>query len=168
MTAFQGGISAIRLKPAVQQELGKHLLTSLPHEACGVLLGAAAAGGMRIDGYMPMRNVAPDPLHSFVPHPADWVRAVCRTPSPVGLFHSHPASPPVPSSADLRGLAGWQSLFAVCLIGSPPAQQGELPVWRGYRLSSRDRDGSIPSGMGAELELVPLELVPIPVHVLLR
>ncbi|MNI20267.1 CysO-cysteine peptidase [compost metagenome] len=119
MTAFQGNLQPIKLDASVQQALGKHMLTCYPHEACGVLLGAAAAGGMHIDRYLPMRNVAPDPLHAFVPDPQEWVAALYLTPAPVGIFHSHPHTEPWPSSADIRGLSSLGAGFQVYLIGSP-------------------------------------------------
>ncbi|WP_169834345.1 M67 family metallopeptidase [Paenibacillus donghaensis] len=132
MAAFQGIIQPIWLKPSVQQELGKHLLTCYPHEACGILLGAAAAGGMYIDTYVPMHNVAPDPLHAFVPDPREWVKALYRNPAPVGLFHSHPSAEPRPSAADLSGLASLGPSFDVYLIGSPNSSEDSPLRLNGY------------------------------------
>lgn len=140
MTAYQGTIPTLWLEPSVYQALGKHLASSLPHEACGLLLGAAAAGGMRIDSYVPMRNVAPDPLHAFLPHPADWVAALYRSPLPVGLFHSHPLADPVPSSADLDGLTGLEYSFAVYLIGAPGPTPGHPVLLNGYTITCTRRD----------------------------
>lgn len=119
MTAFQRNIQPITLKYSLQQVLGKHLLSCYPHEACGVLLGTAAAGGMLIDTYVPMRNVAPDPLHNFTPHPEDWIRILFNESAIIGLFHSHPHSAPIPSAADYNGLTALGNEFKIYLIGSP-------------------------------------------------
>ncbi|MNC46869.1 hypothetical protein D3C75_959020 [compost metagenome] len=116
------------------------MLTCYPHEACGVLLGAAAAGGMHIDRYLPMRNVAPDPLHAFVPDPKDWVAALYLEPAPVGLFHSHPHTAPWPSGADIQGLSSLGSQFQVYLIGSPGLSHG-APWLNGF-LIDRQPDTS--------------------------
>ncbi|ULO05696.1 M67 family metallopeptidase [Paenibacillus sp. 19GGS1-52] len=132
MTAIQGDIQPIRLKPSVQQALGKHLLSCYPHEACGVLLGAAAAGGMLIDTYVPISNVAPDPLHAFVPHPSEWIKALYNVPSPIGLFHSHPHSTPLPSAADLSGLTALGAEFQIYVIGSPGQGDNNVPYFGGY------------------------------------
>ncbi|WP_150266744.1 M67 family metallopeptidase [Paenibacillus tepidiphilus] len=121
MTADQGKPQAIWLKSSVQQMLGKHLLTCHPQEACGILLGAAAAGGMLIDHYVPMSNVAPDPLHAFTPEPREWVHALYSQPRLIGLFHSHPHTEPWPSKADLAGLPALGPEFRAYLIGSPAA-----------------------------------------------
>ncbi|NGM84505.1 hypothetical protein G5B47_19020 [Paenibacillus sp. 7124] len=143
MTAFQGKLPPIWLKPSVYQALGKHLASALPHEACGVLLGAAAAGGMLIDNYVPMRNVAPDPLHTFVPHPADWISALYLSPPPVGLFHSHPRTLPIPSIADYDGLSGLDEHFAVYLIGTPGIEPEHPIHLNGYHIQ-RTRTGDGP------------------------
>ncbi|WP_019911810.1 Mov34/MPN/PAD-1 family protein [Paenibacillus sp. HW567] len=132
MTAFQGKIQPIALSSSVQLALGKHLLSCTPQEACGVLLGAAAAGGMRINDYMPMRNVAPDPLHAFVPDPQEWVKALYLDPAPIGLFHSHPHSSPWPSTADIQGLPSLGAEFKVYLIGSPGSNGKEPPRLNGF------------------------------------
>lgn len=132
MTAFQGTTPPIWLDSSVQLMLGKHLLTCLPQEACGLLLGAAAAGGMLISSYVPMSNVAPDPLHSFVPEPREWVKALYSDPAPIGLFHSHPGSAPWPSAADLKGLPSLGPQFKVYLIGSPGTGGNEPPLLNGF------------------------------------
>ncbi|BCG58718.1 Mov34/MPN/PAD-1 family protein [Paenibacillus sp. URB8-2] len=144
MTTIQGKVPPIWLKPSVYQALGKHLASALPHEACGFLLGAAAAGGMLIDTYVPMRNVAPDPLHTFVPHPADWISALYLTPPPVGLFHSHPRTLPQPSPADFDGLSGLDDHFAVYLIGAPGSEPEHPFHLNGYNIQrTRIGDGAL-------------------------
>ncbi|WP_052429453.1 Mov34/MPN/PAD-1 family protein [Paenibacillus borealis] len=142
MTASQGIPQSIRLSSSVQHMLGKHLLSCYPQEACGILLGAAAAGGMCIDNYMPIRNVAPDPLHSFVPDPGEWVRAVYRDPAPVGFFHSHPHAAPWPSPADLSGLSSLGPEFKVYLIGSPGTGHTSAPLLNGFLIQRPDNAGS--------------------------
>lgn len=132
MATFQGNIQPIRLGPSVQQALGKHLMSSFPNEACGILLGAAAAGGMHIDTYVPMRNVAPDPLHTFIPHPKEWINALYNEPNLIGLFHSHPNTAPIPSVADLQGLSALGPEFKVYLIGSPGPKDDCFPKINGY------------------------------------
>lgn len=134
MTAFQGTTPPIRLDSSVQLMLGKHLLTCLPHEACGLLLGTAAAGGILISSYVPLSNVAPDPLHTFVPDPGEWVKAMYSDPAPIGLFHSHPASLPWPSQSDMQGLQALGPEFKVYLIGSPGTGNA-LPLLNGFIIS---------------------------------
>jgi len=143
MTAFQGIPQFIRLSSSVQHMLGKHLLSCYPQEACGILLGAAAAGGMRIHTYVPIRNVAPNPLHAFIPDPEDWVKALYLDPAPFGLFHSHPNTAPTPSSADLKGLSALGPEFLVYLIGSP-GRKPNTPLVYGYHIGRhREPNGEL-------------------------
>lgn len=158
MTAYQGTTPPIRLDSSVQHMLGKHLLTCFPHEACGLLLGTAAAGGMLISSYVPMSNVAPDPLHTFVPEPREWVKALYSDPAPIGLFHSHPSSPPWPSAADLLGLTSLGPQFKVYLIGSPGNDGDDLPVLNGFII---DRQPG-PDGKRSP------QLLPAPLYALLK
>ncbi|MCL6604323.1 MAG: M67 family metallopeptidase [Paenibacillus sp.] len=157
MTAFQGIIQPIRLTCSVQQALGEHLLSCYPREACGVLLGAAAAGGMQIHTYVPIRNVAPNPLHTFIPDPEDWVKALYLEPAPIGLFHSHPQSAPIPSITDLRGLRALGPEFLVYLIGSL-GRNPDIPLIKGYHID-RQRD---PNGK------LSIHLQEVPLHALLK
>ncbi|MFC3255672.1 Mov34/MPN/PAD-1 family protein [Paenibacillus sepulcri] len=90
-------------------------LSAYPHEACGVLTGSireplqgTSDGIVRVNAVHPIRNAAGEPLSTFSFDPHEWVRTMYRIQknrqSLVGFYHSHPASPPLPSDADLRGL----------------------------------------------------------------
>ncbi|MEK3740131.1 MULTISPECIES: M67 family metallopeptidase [Paenibacillus] len=158
MAAFQGNVQPIRLKYSVQQALGKHLLSCYPHEACGVLLGAAAAGGMLIDTYVPLRNVAPDPLHTFTPHPEEWINVLYNEPTIIGLFHSHPHSAPIPSVTDYKGLTALGPEFALYLIGSPNTKDSGNPILNGFYIERLPDDhGNLSRGLSQA-----------PLHVLLK
>lgn len=121
----------IRISALCGRQIAEHLVSGLPYETCGVLRGKAAAGGMRIDAFAPIRNVAPDPLHHFVLDPAEWIRECLRGEGLIGLFHSHPSSPPVPSDEDLRQLPLFAGMFRVYLIGSPGGAGSETAL-NGY------------------------------------
>ncbi|MGP3786452.1 Mov34/MPN/PAD-1 family protein [Paenibacillus sp. 1A_MP2] len=94
MAALHGQQNSFYIPRSVEQEMSKHMFASLPMEACGVVLGEAAAGGIRISRFQPIRNVAPDPLHHFSLDDADWIRCVFNEPQLIGLFHSHPEPRP--------------------------------------------------------------------------
>ncbi|WP_151736104.1 Mov34/MPN/PAD-1 family protein ['Paenibacillus yunnanensis' Narsing Rao et al. 2020] len=158
MTADQGQPQAVWLESSVQQKLGKHLLTCYPQEACGILLGAAAAGGMLIDNYVPMSNVAPDPLHTFTPKPSEWVQAQYNQPRLIGLFHTHPQAAPWPSAADLSGLSALSPEFRLYLIASPG-----VPPEGGPDLNAFYIERCRKAGGGTTHRLVQL-----PLHVLLK
>jgi len=129
----------IRLSASCGRHIAEHLVSGLPYEACGVLRGKAAAGGMRIDAFAPIRNVAPDPLHRFVLDPVEWTRECLRGDGLIGLFHSHPCSPPVPSEEDLRQLPLFAGMLSVYLIGSPKNADGEMEL-NGFMIE-KEKDG---------------------------
>ncbi|MGF9698348.1 MULTISPECIES: Mov34/MPN/PAD-1 family protein [Paenibacillus] len=138
MAALHGQQNTFFIPSSVEQEMLKHMYTSLPQEACGVVLGEAAAGGIRISRFQPIRNVAPNPLHHFSLDDAAWIRCVFHEPQLIGIFHSHPRTEPVPSIEDLIALPAYAGLLQVYLIGSPnltvrPDQQMRL---NGYQIQS--------------------------------
>lgn len=88
-----------------------------PTEICGVLLGKYAAGGMQIEEFIPIRNVAPDPLHTFELEPHAWVKLVMQHQNRMlGIFHSHPSSAPTPSPRDLKDLQLFGHLISAYLV----------------------------------------------------
>ncbi|GAS80847.1 M67 family metallopeptidase [Paenibacillus amylolyticus] len=119
MAALHGQQNVFYIPSSVEKEMSKHMFLSLPQEACGVLLGETAAGGIRISRFQPIRNVAPDPLHHFALDDAEWIRCVFSEPKLIGIFHSHPHTRPVPSVEDIQALPVFAGLLQMYLIGSP-------------------------------------------------
>ncbi|WP_145409398.1 Mov34/MPN/PAD-1 family protein [Paenibacillus xylanexedens] len=119
MAALRGQQNTLYIPSSVEQEISEYMFHSLPQEACGVVLGEAAAGGIRISRFQPIRNVAPDPLHYFQLEQAEWIRCVFQEPTLIGVFHSHPRTEPFPSPEDILSLPTFASLLNVYLIGSP-------------------------------------------------
>ncbi len=135
------------------------MFLSLPMEACGVVLGEAAAGGIRISRFQPIRNVAPDPLHHFLLDDAEWIRCVFNEPQLIGLFHSHPRTAPVPSTEDLRNLPMFAGLLQAYLIGSPeltPETQPQMML-NGYQIHTGNERSSEPEP-NAAYSLHPVQL----------
>ncbi|MBT2284488.1 M67 family metallopeptidase [Paenibacillus polymyxa] len=124
MAALHGQQNAFYIPSSVEQEMSKHMFLSLPQEACGVMLGETAAGGIRISRFQPIRNVAPDPLHHFTLDDAEWIRCVFSEPKLIGIFHSHPHTRPVPSVEDILALPAFAGLLQMYLIGSPDLTSG--------------------------------------------
>ncbi len=88
------------------QRIVAHLLSCLPNEGCGVLIGE------RLDAYaiaheaLPARNLQPAP-NRFTLAPDDIVRAdraaAARSWDIVGFYHSHPNHAALPSELDRAG-----------------------------------------------------------------
>ena len=95
-------IEVVLLPDAVFRAMVDHARVWSPDEACGLVAGV---GGAATRLY-PLDNAEPSP-HRFTLDPADHFSALQHADEDdegiIGLFHSHPASAPVPSAADLEG-----------------------------------------------------------------
>ena len=78
----------------------QHARSELPNECCGLLIGAAD----RVERVARARNLKASPTRYLV-DPVDHFAAIKRARADglavVGAYHSHPASPPVPSATDV-------------------------------------------------------------------
>jgi proteasome lid subunit RPN8/RPN11 len=77
-----------------------HARAELPNECCGLLIGS----GLTIEDLLPARNLEASPT-SYVIDPIDHFAAIKTARASgrrvVGAYHSHPATPAVPSARDL-------------------------------------------------------------------
>jgi [CysO sulfur-carrier protein]-S-L-cysteine hydrolase len=80
-----------------------HLRAALPAEGCGLLAGTVADGVGRVTLHLPLVNALEspteyesDPRSMFAAHKAMRTAGV----DVLAVYHSHPASPPVPSRRD--------------------------------------------------------------------
>ncbi|MFX3647424.1 MAG: Mov34/MPN/PAD-1 family protein [Paenibacillus sp.] len=162
MAALHGQQNTFYIPSSVEQEMCEHMFLSLPQEACGVMLGETAAGGIRISRFQPIRNVAPDPLHHFALDGAEWIRCIFSEPTLIGIFHSHPQSKPVPSLEDMRALPAFAGLLQMYLIGSPDPTSGlrSHMLLNGYQIESSKES------QDQEQQVVPsYNLLPVPLCV---
>jgi proteasome lid subunit RPN8/RPN11 len=104
-----------------------HAREAAPHECCGFLLGR----GEEIVDAVRARNVADQPTTRFLIDPADHFAALrtarARGLEIVGFYHSHPASPPEPSSRDLAEFSYPDHLYAIVSLRTEP---GEIRLFR--------------------------------------
>lgn len=124
----------VLLDAAAADALAGYCRSALPEEACGLLLGispSAPGDPLRITGIRPLRNAASDPCRRFEFAPEDWTNAVLSSSGDpngwIGIFHSHPEGPELPSAEDLT--LEWS--FPVCLILAYPHKKE--PSIRCYR-----------------------------------
>lgn len=88
------------------QEL-KKLAAQDPHlECCGYLLGSIQGQDNILHTIVPMQNIHPAPHTHFTFSPHDQIKVaqiIKKMPLQIiGIYHSHPSSPPLPSSQDLE------------------------------------------------------------------
>lgn len=129
----------------VLAELYAHAGEACPNECCGLLVGIAT----RIERVIRARNLRASPTQYLV-DPIDHFAAIRAARATnrcvVGAYHSHPASPPVPSETD-RAQATYPEYVYVIVR---PAQGGRAGEVRAYRFV----DG----------EFAPLILIPVGHH----
>ena len=119
----------LTLPQAVVDAMLAHAAAELPNEACGIVSGARAEA--RAIAFHPTRNAEESPLRYNI-HPEDLVRVTFEIDDAaldlIGIFHSHVASPAVPSETDRR-LAFYPDAFYV-LAGLGDRNGPDLRAWR--------------------------------------
>ncbi len=113
------------------REIEERTRLALPNEACGLLLGKLRGREVEVTALSPGRNVSREPRAHFEIDPLDVLAAEDGARSLglsiVGVWHSHPRGPLMPSSKDrLNDSGSWLTLIAV-----PEPHVGiELGCWR--------------------------------------
>jgi proteasome lid subunit RPN8/RPN11 len=130
----------LEIASAVLDAVHAHALEAWPNECCGLLIGTSS----RIERALRARNLEDSPTR-FVVDPADHFAALRSARGDgrdvVGVYHSHPSSPPTPSETDLAEAAYSEFVYLIVT----PARDGRPPETRAYRLT--------------EDRFVPVELV---------
>lgn len=118
-----------------------HAHQAAPAECCGLLIGS----GDRIDEAVATGNIAGSPTRYEI-DPRDHfavIRRVRREGREIlGAYHSHPATPPIPSPADIAAAYDETLLHLIVSLRMP-----DKPEVRGYRISN---------GNFTEVPLVPV------------
>ena len=82
-------------------EMLLHAAEAIPNEACGMLAG----NDSKVRKVYKLRSLEPTPV-SYVVDPHDQLRAIKEIDAEgmelLGIYHSHPDSPPVPSITDIN------------------------------------------------------------------
>jgi proteasome lid subunit RPN8/RPN11 len=124
-----GGGLTVEIAAAARDAILAHAREASPAECCGMLVGTAG----RIERAVPARNLAERPTRYLI-DPADHIRArrAARDAGEtvLGFYHSHPASAPTPSSADLDEASYPEAIYLIA--GTGPA--GALSEIRAYRI----------------------------------
>ncbi len=122
-------------RPVAEQML-VHARAELPNEACGLLGGSLVTGCA--ESFHAARNAEASPLRYNV-HPDDLVRIIFGIEDAgedlVAIFHSHTASPAIPSATDRRAAQYPDAFYVLATLADPAA--GPDAALRGWRI----RDG---------------------------
>lgn len=123
---------ALSVPHAVADEVLRHARAEMPNEACGLISGDLASGAAT--RFHPARNAEASPLRYSI-HPDDLVRIVFAIEDAgedlVAIFHSHTASPAVPSASDRREAQYPGVFYLLATLVDPGAPSATaLRAWR--------------------------------------
>ncbi len=137
----------------ILKQIQDHLESAYPNEACGFLVGTEINRRRCITGIIPAENRSTEnQRRRFVVDPLDYLRAE-RSASKdglalLGIYHSHPDHPAIPSAHDLEFAQPYFSYFIHSIIS------GKMKDDRSYRLL----DGKfIEEKFAIQFETQPLE-----------
>jgi proteasome lid subunit RPN8/RPN11 len=122
----------LKLNPSLQHQLNGWARAGYPREACGLLLGHAADGVVRVEEIVPARNANTERANDrYEIDPEDFLRADAhcreRRLEIVGVWHTHPDHPARPSATDLeQAWDGWSYL----IVSVDGAGASEMRSWR--------------------------------------
>jgi proteasome lid subunit RPN8/RPN11 len=121
----------IEIPSALVRKIEAHAREAFPEEGCGFLVGSAG-DPRRVVEVRRAKNIASedrrrryrvDPLELL--HADDDARK--RGLDLIGIYHSHPNHPAVPSEFDRSHAASW---YTYVILGIDDREPGELTAWR--------------------------------------
>lgn len=130
--------TTVLLTKPTASKLADYCRSQLPLEACGVLFGTVCGTVVTITDMLPIKNTAAAPHRQFVFDPRAFIPILYGSAadvhggagSPVGIFHSHPNAPAVPSPEDLR--TAWRDWPCYLIVS---LQDERRPAVKAYRLN---------------------------------
>lgn len=81
--------------------LAEHSMECAPNEACGILYGNIKHDTYTVRDVTFVENTAKSPVQFTISN-ADTIKAYDNSADVVGIYHSHPASPAIPSVMDKK------------------------------------------------------------------
>ncbi|KRF43425.1 Mov34/MPN/PAD-1 family protein [Paenibacillus sp. Soil787] len=122
----------VYINQKVYNDLISHSFKRLPEEACGFILGGQAHGKneeLQASTFIPLRNVASNPRNRFDISPVEMLPYLMDSNNTViGLFHSHPTAPPIPSEQDLQTL--WHAIPTYWILSMLQPQHPKLQLYQ--------------------------------------
>ena len=125
-------MSVVHLRPTVRAGLIAHARDEAPDECCGLLIGT----GTVIEESVRVPNVDARPRSRYLLDPAAHIavrRLLRGTPRVIlGVYHSHPESPAVPSDTDLLEACYPEFVWIIVSLVEPGR-----PAMAAFRLCDR-------------------------------
>ncbi|MCY4464310.1 MAG: M67 family metallopeptidase [Chloroflexi bacterium] len=117
----------MRIAYSAARTIVEHAAARSPREACGLLAGKGAL----ISLALPVANAAAMPEQEFALAPDEQLRGLKEIDERgldwLGVYHSHPVSPPIPSQSDRSGAVDSALLQLIVSLENPKPR---LKLWR--------------------------------------
>lgn len=108
----------ILMPKLIYKQITTYCLNHLPHESCGALLGIQDFATIIIEQFIPLSNIALNRESGFEIDEREWTRllfdGLANGNHVMGVIHSHPTTPAIPSYTDLQTL--WYTIPAQLII----------------------------------------------------
>jgi proteasome lid subunit RPN8/RPN11 len=136
--ASHPGPTSVALPEAIREAIVAHARAEVPNEACGLVIGdAAAADGGRAIRWVATRNKAASP-YLYEIHPDDLLRLTIETDDADEVFwaivHSHVVSPARPSRTDIGQAFYPDALYVLVSLhpdeANPATGEPGVRAWR--------------------------------------
>ncbi|MDM8529552.1 M67 family metallopeptidase [Anaerolineales bacterium HSG25] len=102
----------MKITDAQLKQIYTHAAEIYPHECCGFLLGQFADGGF-VREVRRATNQNQDRTDRFVISPEEFAKVQMSADDAeleiIGIYHSHPDWPPIPSQTDME--SAWEEVF---------------------------------------------------------
>ncbi len=117
----------MRIAYTAARNIIEHAAARSPREVCGLLAGK----GVLISLALPVANVAAKPEQEFALAPDEQLRGLKQIDAHgldwLGVYHSHPSTPPIPSRSDIAGATDYTLLQLIVSLANPKPR---LKLWR--------------------------------------
>jgi proteasome lid subunit RPN8/RPN11 len=108
--------AVLTFPPTLYAEMVTHVLSNPALEMCGLLAGRGGA----VDRVWPVPNALQSPVAYRMDGPEFAAAMIGCDFEPLGIFHSHPAGPSVPSPTDIGEAAYPDSIYVVISLQTTP------------------------------------------------
>jgi len=116
---------AISLNQDIIKQMEEHATTTFPDECCGFMFGGIDNGNIKVELISKVLNTHPDfKTRRFLISPDDYMNAENYADENgyalVGVYHSHPNHPAIPSDIDRQAaLPGFSYIIFSIMDGKP-------------------------------------------------
>ena len=121
----------IEIRESVIKGIEDHARDAFPEECCGFLLGHPGERKRMIESRRAKNVATEDRTYRYVIDPLEMLHvddeARTRGLDLVGIYHSHPNHPEVPSEFDRSRATSWYSYLILSIVDREPR---EIAAWR--------------------------------------